>query len=29
MEIPDDEVFLKDENTIIFSVCNLYFGRNG
>lgn len=24
-EIPGDEVLLKDHNTIVFSVCNLYF----
>jgi hypothetical protein len=24
-EIPGDRVFIKDENTIVFSVCNLYF----
>jgi hypothetical protein len=25
IEIPGDEVLVKDENTIVFSVCNLYF----
>jgi hypothetical protein len=25
IEIPGDRVFLKDKNTIIFSVCNVYF----
>jgi hypothetical protein len=28
VEVPGDEVLLKDENTIVFSVCSLYFEAN-